>query len=51
MGLNSRDARLSWADLAALAKPQGGVNALAGKFAHATGAPAGVADNGDRTGP
>jgi hypothetical protein len=35
------------ADLASLAKPQGGVDALAGKFPHAAGAPVGVSDNGD----
>jgi uncharacterized protein DUF1264 len=54
--LQSRDKRLNTdseqrrkdrADLASLAKPQGGVDALAGKFRHAKGAPAGVSDDGD----
>jgi hypothetical protein len=52
----SRDARLSLdtaaarkarADLAALARPQGGVNAMAPLFGQAGGAPPGVTDNGD----
>jgi hypothetical protein len=54
--LQSRDARLSTnteqrrqsrADLASLARPQGGVEALAGKLPSAKGAPAGVSDDGD----
>ena len=49
MGFNSAEARRSRADLASLAKPQGGVNALAGKFPNASGAPRGVADNGDES--
>lgn len=49
MGLNSAAARRDRADLAPLAKPQGGVNALAGKFPNASGAPQGVTDNGDRS--
>jgi len=54
--LQSRDTRLNVdtgtrrrdrADLASLAKPQGGVAALAGTFPNAKGAPSGVVDNGD----
>ncbi|HJU64776.1 MAG TPA: hypothetical protein VJ596_03830 [Gemmatimonadaceae bacterium] len=48
MDLNSADARRQRADLARLAKPQGGVSALAAQFPSATRAPEGVRDNGDR---
>lgn len=49
MNLNTADARKSRASMASLAQPQGGVDALAGHFPNAKGAPAGVADNGDRS--
>jgi len=54
--LRARDKRLNTdtqqrrearADLSTLARPQSGVDALAGKFPGANGAPAGVADDGD----
>ncbi len=54
--LRSRDSRLNTntdrrrdarAGLAGLAEPQSGVEAMAGKFPQATGAPNGVSDNGD----
>jgi hypothetical protein len=47
LGTNTTDNRQQRADLAAFARPQGGVNALAGRFPNAQGAPAGVTDNGD----
>jgi hypothetical protein len=47
MGTDTGQRRKNRADLASLAKPQGGVDALAGKFPQAKGAPAGVSDNGD----
>jgi hypothetical protein len=47
MGLTSADARAKRADLVSLARPQGGVDAMAGKFPGAGAAPAGVRDNGD----
>jgi hypothetical protein len=40
----ARERRAAWAPMA---RPQGGVDALAGGFPNATGAPAGVSDNGD----
>jgi hypothetical protein len=49
MGLNTAEARQRRADLARLARPQGGTSALAGAFPAASGAPPGVADNGDRS--
>jgi hypothetical protein len=47
MGLDTAKARQDRADLASLAKPQGGVDAMAGMFPNAKGAPGGVSDNGD----
>jgi len=47
MDLDSADARGRRAGWAEQAQPQAGVNAIAGSFPAATGAPAGVADNGD----
>jgi hypothetical protein len=47
MNTNTEQRRESRADLARLARPQGGVDTLAGRFPQAKGAPAGVADNGD----
>ncbi len=47
MGLNTTDAREDRADLAALAKPQGGVDALSGMFPNAKPEMAGISDNGD----
>ena len=47
MNLNTAEARRDRADLASLAKPQGGVNALSSKFPKAGAAPPGVTDNGD----
>jgi hypothetical protein len=44
MGLNTADARRDRADMAALAKPQGGVDALMGQFANTKPAMAGVSD-------
>lgn len=49
MGLNTAQARKDRADLAPLARPQGGVDAMRGEFPNAAGAPAGVADDGDRS--
>jgi hypothetical protein len=49
MKLDTDAARRDRADLAALAKPQGGVDALANAYPRAQGAPQGVADNGDRS--
>jgi len=49
MGLNTSDARKSRADLTPLAKPQGGVDAMAGEFPNAKPAMAGIADNGDKS--
>jgi hypothetical protein len=48
MDLNTADARRDRADWASLAKPQAGVDAIAGSFPSASGAPAGVRDNGDK---
>lgn len=42
MGIDSQEKRQQRADLAPLAEPQGGVNALEGEFPGAGGAPAGV---------
>jgi hypothetical protein len=47
MNLSTADARTRRADLASLAHPQGGVDALAGSFPNATATVAGVTDNGD----
>lgn len=47
MGIDTAEKRRSRADLASIAEPQGGVGALAAGFPSATGAPAGVEDNGD----
>lgn len=47
MNLNTGDARKDRAAMASAAQPQGGVDALKGKFPHANGAPVGVRDNGD----
>jgi hypothetical protein len=47
MGLNTADARADRQDLAALAKPQGGVDAMAGMFPNAKPLINGVRDNGD----
>jgi hypothetical protein len=47
MGLNTTEARQSRQDWASLARPQGGVDAMAGQFPNAKGTPAGVTDNGD----
>jgi hypothetical protein len=47
MDLKTADERADRADLSALAKPQGGVDAMKAMFPKATGAPAGVHDNGD----
>jgi hypothetical protein len=48
MGLNTAEARGDRADLASLAKPQGGVDAMAGLFPTAKPTMAGVTDNGDK---
>ena len=47
MGLNTAEARAARRDLVPLAKPQGGVDALAGMFPNAQPPIAGVSDNGD----
>jgi Protein of unknown function (DUF1264) len=47
MGLKTADARKDREDLTPLAKPQGGVDAMAGEFPNAKPAIAGIADNGD----
>lgn len=47
MGFDTAGERRDRADLAARARPQGGVEALRVRFPGATGAPAGVVDNGD----
>ncbi len=47
MDLNTADERADRAELSALAKPQGGVDAMKSMFPKATGAPSGVKDNGD----
>jgi len=49
MNLNTVNARKDRADMASLAQPQGGVDAMKGKFPNATGAPAGISDNGDKS--
>ncbi|MCY7380695.1 MAG: OBAP family protein [Gemmatimonadaceae bacterium] len=49
MKLNTADARKDRTSMAADAQPQGGVDAMKGKFPHATTAPAGVSDNGDKS--
>lgn len=46
MDLDTNEARRDRADWASAARPQAGVNALAGRFPNAKGAPAGVEDNG-----
>jgi hypothetical protein len=47
MGLDTAEARRRRAELAALARPQGGVDAMKGQFPSVTGTVQGVADNGD----
>lgn len=47
MKTNTEQRRRNRADLAAMARPQGGVDALAGKFPQAKGTPPGVSDDGD----
>jgi hypothetical protein len=47
MGLDTAEARRERADLAPLARPQGGVDAMKGQFPNATGTVQGVTDNGD----
>jgi hypothetical protein len=47
MNVDTAQRRRDRADLAGLAKPQGGVEALAGKLPRAQGAPPGVTDNAD----
>ena len=49
MGVRSADARRRREPLAALARPQGGVDAMRGQFANAAAALQGVRDNGDAT--
>lgn len=49
LGINTAEKRRNRADLAPLAQPQGGVDALQAAFPQARGAPPGVRDNGDRT--
>lgn len=46
MDLNTAEARQERADWASLARPQAGVDAIADGFPAATGAPAGVTDDG-----
>jgi len=46
-GTNTTERRRSRAELASAARPQGGVDALAGHFPAAKGAPQGVVNNGD----
>jgi hypothetical protein len=47
MHLDTTKARRERADLASLAQPQGGVDAMKGQFPNAKPAIAGVSDNGD----
>lgn len=47
MGLDTAKARRDRADLAAIAQPQGGVNAMSGMFPEAKASMTGVTDNGD----
>ncbi len=47
MGLDTSEARRERADLASLARPQGGVDAMKDQFANAQGSTPGVTDNGD----
>ena len=47
MSTNTQRRRENRAGLASLARPQSGVDVLAGSFPHARGAPAGVSDSGD----
>jgi hypothetical protein len=47
MDFNTADERKDRADLASLARPQGGVDAMKGLFPNATGTAPGVSDNGD----
>ena len=47
MRLDTDEARRERANLASLARPQGGVDALKGQFPHAKDTTPGVADNGD----
>jgi hypothetical protein len=48
MKLDTANARKNRQDLTALAKPQGGIDAMAGEFPHAMPPMAGIVDNGDR---
>ena len=48
LDLNTADAREQRADLASLARPQGGVDAMRSLFPKAAAPPAGVQDNGDK---
>jgi hypothetical protein len=47
MNLDTAEARRERADLRALARPQGGVDAMKGQFPNVTGTVEGVVDNGD----
>jgi hypothetical protein len=47
MDLNTTEAREDRKDLVSLARPQGGVAAMAGQFPGAKPSPPGVQDNGD----
>ena len=47
MRLDTADERRDRADMASLARPQGGVDAMKGQFPNAKGTAAGVTDNGD----
>jgi hypothetical protein len=49
MGLDTAKARRDRQDLAGAARPQGGVEAMKGRYPNAGAAPAGVTDNGDTT--
>jgi hypothetical protein len=48
MDMSTAEARRSRADLASLARPQGGVDAMKGRFPRVTGTVEGVRDNGDQ---
>jgi hypothetical protein len=49
MDISTAEAKKDRADLTPLAKPQGGVDAMAGEFPNATPALPGIADNGDKS--
>jgi hypothetical protein len=49
MDFNTADERKDRQDLSALARPQGGVDAMKGMFPNASAAPDGVRDNGDKS--